>query len=85
MRMWRLVSEGVQTVGSSCARGDGTNATVHPIAGGGALTVLISVRSILLSRATYGQVSKLGASGHFFGVVGAGQQGGCLDATRNGQ
>jgi hypothetical protein len=85
MRMWRSVSDGVQAVGSSCERGDGTSATSSPITGGGAPTVLISARSILLSRATYGHVSKLGDSGHFFGAVGAGQHGRCSDATRNGQ
>ena len=83
--MWRSVSDGVQAVGSSSHRDDWTIANVNPIAVGGAPSVLISVCSILLSRARYGQVSKLGDSGHFFGVFGAGQQGGCLDATRNGQ
>jgi hypothetical protein len=87
MRMWRSVSDGVQTVGSPSKRGAGTSATVNPIAGGGVPSVLISVCSILLSRATYGHVSKLGDSGHLVGVVGAVGvwQHGCSTATRNGQ
>jgi hypothetical protein len=85
MRMCRSVSEGVQAMGSASNRTEGRIAPLRTISGEGTARILPSVCSILASGATYGQVSKLVDSGHFFGPTLPWQQDGCPAETRNGQ
>ena len=86
MRIWRSVSDGDdQAVASLSSRSDGIISSLMSSTAEGLAMVFASLFSIFASRETYGQVSKLEDSGHFFGPIFPGQQQGCSAEIRNGQ
>lgn len=84
MRMCRSVSDGLHATGSASKRDRGRGASYWPIAGGGVQRIFPCACSTLLSKATYGHVSKLFDSGHFLGAV-SWQHNGRSAEIRNGQ